>query len=218
MLYIVGTPIGNLSDISSRALSTLKESDYILCEDTRRTKKLCHHFEIPTRLVSYHKFNEKSREEQILEDLKAEKKISLVSDAGMPTIADPGFTLIRKCHDESLSVTCIPGPSAVITALCLSGLDTNAFQFLGFMPKKPGAINRMITQAIEFKGTTIFFDTPHRLMKTLKFFPEDCKLVVIREMTKIYEEIVRGTPGEISAHFAKKSVKGEFVILVEETL
>lgn len=216
MLFIVGTPIGNLQDITLRALTTLKESDYILCEDTRRTKALCRHFEIVTPLLSFHKFNEKSREEKLILDLQAGKKISLVSDAGMPTIADPGFMLIRRCQEESLPITCIPGPSAVITALCLSGLDGSTFQFLGFMPKKPGAIQRCIERAQNFPGTTVFFDTPHRLLKTLKYFPEEARLVVIREMTKIFEEVVKGSPSELIEHFSKKSVKGEFVLLVEQ--
>lgn len=215
MLFIIATPIGNLQDISYRAVATLKSCDYVLCEDTRRTKILCKHYEIETPLLSYHKFNEKSREEKLLSDLKEGKKIGLVSDAGMPLIADPGYVIVKRCREESLPFTCIPGASAVTTALALSGLDTTAFQFLGFMPKKPGAIGRLIERALNFPGTTVFFDTPHRLLKTLPYFPKDSRLVVIREMTKIYEEVVHGSPDELKEHFSKKTVKGEIVLLVD---
>lgn len=215
MLYIIGTPIGNLGDITLRAIDTLKSCDLILCEDTRQTKKLLTHFQIDKPLRSYHQFNEKKQEERIVEELQKGLHIALVSDAGMPLIADPGYTLVQRCRDEQLPITCIPGPSAVITALALSGLNTDHFQFLGFLPKKPGEIKELIAKALSFQGTTIFFETPHRLLKTLGYFPKEAKLVIARELTKIHEEVVHGSPDELKAHFQENILKGEIVLLLE---
>ena len=213
MLYLVGTPIGNLEDITLRALKVLKECDYILCEDTRRTKILLKHYEISAKLISFHRFNEKRREDQTISDLKKGLNIALVSDAGMPTISDPGCEIIKRCHLEEIEVTCIPGPSALLTALTLSGLDGTHFQFLGFMPKSPSKVRKAIASAAAYPGTTIFFESPHKILKHMQYYPEEAHLVVLREMTKIHEEILSGTPIELEEHFTKKSPRGEFVVL-----
>ncbi len=220
MLYIVGTPIGNLEDISLRALSTLKKCNYILCEDTRRTSKLLNHYQITNRLISYHLHNEKRKAKSIIDDLKNGMEVAIVSDAGMPTIADPGCELISLCHDENIKVTSIPGPSAIITALALSGLDGSRFQFVGFIPKKPSKIKKLIDEAIAFEGTTILFETPHRIIKTLKYFPENQIIIIARELTKIHEEIIKGSMEDIKSHMEnnKSSVKGEFVILLNTSI
>lgn len=215
MLYVVGTPIGNLGDITYRAKETLERCDYILCEDTRQTKKLLSHYQIKKQLRSYHLFNEKSQVEKVILEIISGAHIALVSDAGMPLIADPGFTLMERCHSENLRVTCIPGPSAPLTALALSGLSTDPFQFLGFLPKKPGEIKEAIAKAFAFQGTTIFFDTPHRLLKNLSYFPKSTKLVIARELTKLHEEVIQGTPEELKAHFHENPPRGEIVLLME---
>ena len=216
MLTIVATPIGNLGDFSFRGVSALKECDYVLCEDCRVSVKLLNHYEISKKLVSYHKFNERSRSKRTIEDLKSGKNVVLVSDAGMPTISDPGYLLIEECYKEGIIVTCVPGASALTTALALSGLDCSKFQFIGFLPKRPGRAKRAISDAEEYPGVTVYYETPHKLLKHLDYFEEDTFLVVIREMTKIHEEVVRGSPSEIKSHFEKGKVRGEIVILVGE--
>ncbi len=214
MLYIVATPIGNLEDISLRALSTLKNADYILCEDTRRTKKLLFHYEIPTKTFSFHGFNEKQKEEMIVQDLIKGKKIALVSDAGMPTISDPGSMLIQRCQKENISITCIPGPSSIITALALSGLPTTSFQFLGFFPKKNGEIFKAIDKVSAFSGSSIFFESPHRLLKTLKKLPDTLDISIAKELTKIHETVFHGKPSALYEKLEKTSIRGEYVLLL----
>ena len=217
MLSIVATPIGNLEDITLRALSTLKNADYILCEDTRRTKKLLTHYEIHAKVFSFHGFNEKRKEEMVIEDLRQGKKIALVSDAGMPTISDPGSMLIQRCRNENLPVTCIPGASSVITALALSGMDTSSFQFLGFFPKKNGEILKAIDKASHFSGSSIFFESPHRLLKTLKKLPETLHVAIAKELTKIHETVFFGKPSELLLLLENRSIKGEYVLLLQPT-
>ncbi len=215
MLYILATPIGNLEDITLRALSTLKNADYILCEDTRRTKKLLTHYEIHAKAFSFHGFNEKRKEDLVIADLQAGKKIALVSDAGMPTISDPGSMLIQRCRKEGLQVTCIPGPSSVITALALSGMDTSSFQFLGFFPKKNGEILKAIEKASSFSGSSIFFESPHRLLKTLKKLPENLHVAIAKELTKIHETVFQGTAAELLETLKDRSIKGEYVLVLQ---
>jgi 16S rRNA (cytidine1402-2'-O)-methyltransferase len=214
LLFIVATPIGNLEDISLRALSTLKNVDYILCEDTRRTKKLLFHYEIDTKTFSFHGFNEKQKEDMIISDLCKGKKIALVSDAGMPTISDPGSMLIQRCKKEKINVTCIPGPSSIITALALSGSPTTPFQFLGFFPKKPGEIAKAIDKASLFSGSSIFFESPHRLLKTLKKLPETFSVSIAKELTKIHETVLEGSPATLYQKLEKSSIRGEYVLLL----
>lgn len=211
---IIGTPIGNLGDMTPRALEALKEADYVLAEDTRETAKLLAHFGIKRKLVSYHKFNERAREDSVVEDLQRGKKIALVSDAGMPTVADPGAQLIERCHKEELQVTCLPGPSALITALALSGLSYERFQFAGFVPKKPSDIRKTFAEALSYPGLTLFFETPHNLKRSLALLPKDCTVTVARELTKLYEELIQGRPEEILAHFETTPLKGELVLIL----
>ncbi len=214
MLYIVATPIGNLEDITLRALSTLKNVDYILCEDTRRTKKLLTHYEIQAKAFSFHGFNEKSKEDMVIGHLREGKKIALVSDAGMPTISDPGSMLVKRCQKESLPVTCIPGPSSIVTALALSGMPTTSFQFLGFFPKKNGEILKAIDKASSFSGSSIFFESPHRLLKTLKKLPETFNVSIAKELTKIHETLFQGKASTLYELLKDRSIRGEYVLLL----
>jgi len=219
MLYIIATPIGNLDDITLRAIKALKECDLILCEDTRESKKLLFHLEIKKKLLSYHSFNEKEREDEIIDRLKSGETLCLISDAGTPLINDPGATLIQKLLKEDLKFTALPGPCSVINALLLSGMRSERFQFMGFLPKKSGEKRSFVLKALSFHGTSLVFESPRRLLKTLKEIDEiapQVRLAVIREMTKRYEERVSGTPKEIAQHFASKEVKGEIVLVFEK--
>ena|SRR3990167_4115486 len=214
MLYIVATPIGNLEDITLRALSVLKSVDSVLCEDTRRTKKLLFHYEISVPTYSFHSFNERGKENTIITLLQNGKKIALVSDAGTPTISDPGSKLIARCHQENIPVTCIPGPSAIITALAFSGAES-PFQFLGFFPKKPGEIKRILERVNHFPGTSVFFESPHRLLKTLKYIPDTLHVIIAKELTKIHETLFQGSSKELYGKLEKTSIKGEYVLLLQ---
>lgn len=213
MLYIVPTPLGNLKDITLRALETLKEVDVIFAEDTRVTQKLCHHYEISTPLQSYHSFSEKSKVEHLLNILSAGQSIALVSDAGTPCISDPGSFLIQTCHERSIPVTVLPGPNAITTAIVLSGYGEKPFQFLGFFPKKKQA--HALIQSVFYDGVTVFYEAPHRIVKTLSAFPKKTKLTITRELSKKFEERLHGTCDELMAHFASNEPKGEMVLLVE---
>ncbi|HSX12310.1 MAG TPA: 16S rRNA (cytidine(1402)-2'-O)-methyltransferase [Rhabdochlamydiaceae bacterium] len=213
MLYLVATPIGNLSDISLRALETLRASDYILCEDTRRSQVLLHRFEIKKPLKSYHQFNESKTQEKILDDLKKGMQISLVSDAGTPGISDPGALLVLACQKENIPYTLIPGPCAPIHALILSGFKTAPFQFVGFLPKKSSELKHILVQLLHYPGTSICFESAQRVQKTLAILNEldqDRPLAVARELTKIHEECRRGTASELLA----TPFKGEIVLLI----
>lgn len=219
-LYIVSTPIGNLQDITLRALETLKMVDLICAEDTRHTGILLHHYGIKKPLLSYQEYNELQRIPEILDRLKSGQNIALVSDAGTPTISDPGFKLVREAIHQGSPVVSIPGPSSILTALASSGLPTDKFLFLGYLPKKSGHRLKLlhdlslITQTI--KLTAIFFEAPHRLLKTLEELKEvfgDIDIVICRELTKIHEEIRREKILESIKHFEEVNPKGEFTIL-----
>lgn len=215
MLYFVATPIGNLYDLSARALEILSGVDAIAAEDTRRTRKLLTHFGIKTKLFSFHQHNERAGTEKILGKLKEGKSIAVVSDSGMPLISDAGQFLAEKLWEENIKYSCIPGASAVETALVMSGLPTDAYRFLGFVPREKN--NDFISSALSEPITTILFESPKRLLNTLKIiFSIDPlrKLAVARELTKIHEEVTRGAAQEIIEHFSDGEVKGECVIVI----
>ena len=216
-MYLVPTPIGNLEDITLRALSVLKSVDTVLAEDKRNSVKLLNHYGIKTRLESYHAFNEHKVVEQLVERLKKGEKIALISDAGTPGISDPGFLLMRAALEHQIAAECLPGATALIPALVNSGLPSDRFVFEGFLPHKKGR-NKKLQQLAQEDRTIILYESPHRLLKTLtqlaEHLGEERPASVSRELTKIYEETVRGTLLEILRYFEQKSVKGEFVIVV----
>ena len=217
MLYLVATPIGNLGDITLRALEVLKSVDLIACEDTRHSGHLLTHFEIRKPLVSYHEHNEARRTAELIEELAVGKNIALITDAGLPGISDPGHRLLRACIERGLPYTILPGPSAILTALLGSGFPAEAFFYGGFLPVKSGGRERDVRAAMERDVTSVFFESPHRLLKTLdvcaKHFPER-QLCVARELTKTFEEFRIGTAPELLAHYSAKAVKGEIVFLI----
>ena len=216
MLYIVATPIGNLSDITFRAVETLKKVNFIACEDTRHSKFLLDHYGIKKPLVSYHDFSEKKRAPEILEKLKAGQSVALVSDAGTPGIADPGYRLIRAEIDEGIRVEALPGPSPFLTALILSGLPMHSFVFEGFLPVKSGQKRTKLLSFRDEERTVIFYESPHRFLKTLDLMKDalgDIDIVVARELTKKFEEVVREKVSGVISHFLGKKILGEFVIL-----
>jgi 16S rRNA (cytidine1402-2'-O)-methyltransferase len=217
MLYLVATPIGNLADITLRALEMLKSCDYILCEDTRHSHILLHHYNICKPLKSYHKFNEASRAEFILQDLELGKKICLISDAGTPGISDPGVNLVKLCIERNIPMTAIPGPCAAIQALSCSGLPTDRFQFWGFLARKESELKRELQSILAYPGTTICYESSLRLFNVLKLIQAlqpQRPLVVARELTKKFEEIVRGSATALMEHWQQASLKGEIVLLI----
>ena len=217
-LYIVPTPIGNLEDITLRALRILKEVDMVLAEDTRTSANLFRHYEITTKLVSHHKFNEHKSVANIADQITEGKNIALISDAGTPSISDPGFLLTRTCIERGISVECLPGATAFVPALVNSGFPSDKFCFEGFLPQKKGRQKRL-TELAQEKRTLIFYESPFRLIKTLeqfaRFFGQQRLVSVSRELSKLYEENYRGTIADVIAHFKSKTVKGEIVIVVE---
>ncbi len=217
-LYIVPTPIGNLEDITLRALKVLKEADFILAEDTRKTGFLLKHFNIEAKMFSHHKFNEHKTSENVVQHILAGQTGALVSDAGTPAISDPGYLLVKHAVDSGIDVECLPGPTAFVPALVNSGLPNDRFCFEGFLPQKKGRQTKLSILAEESR-TMIFYESPFRLVKTLtqfaEFFGEDRQASVSRELTKIHEENARGTMTELITHFGNKTVKGEIVIIVE---
>lgn len=216
MLYLVSTPIGNLEDITFRAVRTLQEVDLILCEDTRQAHKLLKHYEISKPLKVYHAQNHQKVGASILEDLKNGKTMALISDAGTPLISDPGILLVKEAIEIGIKIVPIPGASALLTALVASGCPTNNFEFLGFIPHKKGR-QTLFKSLVEKKHTVIFYESTHRILKTLKQFQEFCPdkyVVVCRELTKMFEEFVRGTPAEVLEYFENNITKGEFAIIV----
>ncbi len=216
MLYVVATPIGNLKDISLRALEVLKSADLIACEDTRHARKLLSHYDIHVPLLSYYDHNEEIRLGSLLEKLREGKDVALISDAGMPVFQDPGYFLTRALIKENIPFTVIPGPTAAATALVLSGLPPDSFIFEGYLPPKSGQRQRKLRRLSSERRTVLFYESPHRLLSSLKDIREvlgDIEIVVIREMTKKFEEVVRKKVSEQIAHFEKKPPKGEFVIL-----
>ena len=216
-LYIVPTPIGNLEDISLRALRTLREADVIASEDTRHTQKLLTHYNISKILTSYHDFNKEEKAPVLLEWMKEGRQVALVCDAGTPTISDPGYLLINQAIAGGIRVIPLPGPSSILTALSGSGLPTDAFTFIGFLPRKKTARMKIIETLREERRTLIFFESPHRIPAVLKEFFEcyggDRKAVVARELTKQHEEFIYDTLGEIQKR--KWTVKGEITLLIE---
>ena len=216
MLYIVSTPIGNLGDITFRALDTLKKVDYILCEDTRRTKKLLFHFEFGTPLKSFNAFSETRKTEQVIQDLKNGNEIALVSDSGTPLINDPGYFLVKECIKNDITVIPIPGVNAAITALSVSGFNTENFHYKGFLPKKQGRLTKAIEEIKDNEGTIIFYESPHRILKSLKIMNEiipNHNIVIARELTKKFETVYRGSLEDV---LEQVKPKGEFVVIIEK--
>jgi 16S rRNA (cytidine1402-2'-O)-methyltransferase len=218
MLYLVPTPIGNLKDITLRALEVLREVDLILAEDTRNTTRLLNHYEIRRPLSPYHQHNEHKIIKHLTDQMLAGKKIAVVTDAGTPGISDPAFLLVRACIEEGIRVETLPGATAFVPALINSGLTTNRFAFEGFLPLKKGR-HTMLTKLAEEERTLIFYESPMRLVRTLEdlvtYFGAERKCSVSRELTKMFEENARGTVQEMLEHFRQKTVKGEIVIVVQ---
>lgn len=217
-IILVPTPIGNLKDITLRALEELKSADLILAEDTRTTGILLKHYEISKPLQSYHIFNEHKTVQKVIEIIKSGKRIVLVSDAGTPAISDPGFLLVRECLENDIDVRCLPGATAFVPALVMSGLPSDSFVFEGFLPVKKGRQTKL-TQLKEESRTMVFYESPHRIVKTIEnfkeVFGEERRCTVSREISKMFEETVRGTLSEILAIFVAKPPKGEIVIVLE---
>jgi 16S rRNA (cytidine1402-2'-O)-methyltransferase len=215
-LYVVGTPIGNLEDITLRALRVLREVGLIAAEDTRTTRKLLTHFDIHTPLGSYHDFSGPGKTRRLIERL-ADTDVALVSDAGMPGLSDPGYPLIRAAIDAEIPVTTVPGPSALVSALVLSGLPTHAFQYLGFLPRKAGARRRALERVAPGADTLVLYESPHRLVACLADVESVLgprPVAAVRELTKRFEEIVRGSATEVRAHFEQSPPRGEFVLVI----
>jgi 16S rRNA (cytidine1402-2'-O)-methyltransferase len=217
MLYVVATPIGNLGDITLRAIEVLKDVDVVAAEDTRRSGLLLKHFEIKKPFVSYHEHNEAARSAELVERLDRGEKVALITDAGTPGLSDPGRRLIRECIKRELPFTIVPGPSSILTALLGSGFPTEKFSFRGFLPVKSGQRERELRAAAERQETIIFFESPYRLVKTLEACIQimpDRQLCVARELTKKFEEFRRGTAAELLAHYQAHPPKGEIVLLI----
>lgn len=217
-LYVVPTPVGNLEDITFRAIRILKEADLILAEDTRTSGILLKHFEIKNAMMSHHKFNEHQTVAGIVNRIKAGETVALISDAGTPAISDPGFLVVRECVRNGIEVQCLPGATAFVPALVSSGLPNDRFCFEGFLPQKKGRMTRL-TSLQEEKRTMIFYESPYRLLKTLgqfvEFFGAERQVAVCREISKIHEECVRGTLTEVMEHFTTSEPKGEIVVILE---
>lgn len=216
-LYIVPTPIGNLEDITLRALRVLKEVDFILCEDTRTTRNLLKHYEIQNQCIAYHIHNEHQQLGHIIDKIKQSESVALVSDAGTPAISDPGYLLVREAVANGVEVESLPGPTALIPALVNSALPCDRFLFYGFLPHKKGK-QTLLKKMAELDCTAVFYESPHRLLKTLEMmlplFGEERCISISREISKIYEENFRGTLQEAISHFSEKPVKGEIVVCV----
>ena len=216
-LFIVPTPIGNLGDITLRSIKVLKSVDLILAEDTRTSSKLLKHYDIDSPAESFHMHNEHKKLESIINKLRNDTQIALISDAGTPGISDPGFLLVRECINNDVEVECLPGPTAFVPALVSSGLPCDRFSFEGFLPVKKGRTNRLKELSTETK-TMVFYESTHRILKTLNdlsnYFHVESQISVSRELTKLYEETFRGTIKESVEHFEKNKTKGEFVIVL----
>ncbi len=218
MLYLVATPIGNLEDISVRALNVLQKVDYILAEDTRHSQKLLTHYDIQKPLLSLHQHNEEERIAKILSDLKEGKELALISDAGTPLISDPGYLLVRAIREHDLQVTALPGACSAIMALTLSGFHPTPFQFVGFLPKKHGELVERLEELLEYAGTTICFESPERLTATLNALAEcnnDAPVAICRELTKRFEQVVSGPCHEVLAKQKETPALGEIVLLIQ---
>jgi 16S rRNA (cytidine1402-2'-O)-methyltransferase len=216
-LYVVGTPIGNLEDITLRAIRILKEVDLIACEDTRRTQKLLNAYRIRTRTVSYHEHNEMTRAPELIIEMEEGSSIALVTDAGMPVVSDPGFRLVHLAVRHSIPVVPVPGASAFVAALAASGMPVDKFRFLGFLPSKKGERKKALEELKEAPKTLVFYEAPHRLLEMLRDVREalgDREIVIAREVTKIHEEFLRGTISSALERLKKRPVKGEITVLV----
>jgi 16S rRNA (cytidine1402-2'-O)-methyltransferase len=217
-LYIVPTPIGNLKDITIRALDVLKECNVIAAEDTRQTIKLLNHFNIKKQLISYHQHNELTKSEEIINRVKGGEIVALVSDAGSPGISDPGSVIIKKCIEEEVEFEVLPGATAIITALVNSGLDTTKFTFRGFVPRENKERRVLISEIKNHKETLVFYEAPHRIKDTLSFLYEELgnrKVAICRELTKLHEQVVRGLISETIEYFNTNNPRGEFVVVIE---
>jgi 16S rRNA (cytidine1402-2'-O)-methyltransferase len=217
-LYLVSTPIGNLEDLTLRARRLLAEVDLIAAEDTRHTQQLLARYDIHTPLTSYHDHNKEEKAPVLIERLRQGQTMALVSDAGTPTISDPGYYLINGCIAADIPVCPVPGPSAVLAALAASGLPTDAFLFAGFLPRKSGARAKRITQLQPLRETLIFFESPHRigrLLDELQLALGDRRVAIGRELTKLHEEVIRGTLGEVAKQLSGRTIKGEITVVVE---
>lgn len=216
-LYVVPTPVGNLEDMTFRAIKVLKEADLILAEDTRTSGILLKHFEIKNAMQSHHKFNEHKMVESVINRIKAGETVALISDAGTPGISDPGFLVVRECVRNGIEVQCLPGATAFVPAVVASGLPNDRFSFEGFLPQKKGRMTRLISLQNETR-TMVFYESPHRLLKTLtqfgEYFGVDRSASVSREISKMFEETVRGTLAELIEHFTKVEPRGEIVIVL----
>ena len=217
-LYIVPTPIGNLEDITFRAVRILKEADLILAEDTRTSSILLKHYSITTKMNSYHQFNEHKQLQNFINRIEGGETIALISDAGTPGISDAGYLLIRECIKQGIAVECLPGPTALIPALVVSGFPCDRFYFEGFLPQKKGRQTRL-TYLSQLEQTIVLYESPHRILKTVEqcatFFGQERKIAVVRELSKIYEEIIRGTIEEVTLLLKDRAIKGEIVIVIE---
>ena len=220
-LYLVATPIGNLADITHRALDVLTNVAVIACEDTRHTRKLLQHYGISTKTVSYHEHNEQERARQLIQTLREGKDVAVVSDAGTPSISDPGYRLVRAAIDNDLAVVPVPGPSALISALIAAGLPTDEFFFGGFLPARSNARRTRLTDLRSVPGTLVFYEAPHRLADTLKDAYEilgEREAVVARELTKLHEEFKRGRLSGLAEHYSNEEPRGEIVLLIDRTV
>lgn len=217
-LYVVATPIGNLADLSFRAVEILRSVQWIACEDTRQTRRLLAHYGIEARTVSYHEHNEAERSQELLSRLEQGESVALVSDAGTPLVSDPGFRLVRKAAEAGIRISPIPGPSALMAALSAAGLETDSFYFGGFLPRKPGERRRLLEQLSRLETTLVFYEAPHRILETLEDLAPamgERLVVVARELTKIHEEFLRGTPAEVLEQLRQRgAVRGEITLLI----
>ncbi|MET0253846.1 MAG: 16S rRNA (cytidine(1402)-2'-O)-methyltransferase [Terrimicrobiaceae bacterium] len=221
MLTVVPTPIGNLQDITLRALQALREADLVAAEDTRHSSVLLLHHNIKKPMLSLHEHNEASRTAALVEEIAGGRSIALVTDAGMPGISDPGFRLIRACRERGLSVIVLPGPSAVLTALVGSGFPSDAFFFGGFLPVKSGRRRSELERAVSRRETSIYFESPHRLLKSLDVLVEiapDANVCIARELTKKFEEYRRGVPAELRSHYQARQPKGEITVVISPSV
>jgi 16S rRNA (cytidine1402-2'-O)-methyltransferase len=221
-LYVVSTPIGNLEDITYRAVRILKEADWIACEDTRTTRRLLDHYGIETRTISYHEHNETERAPELVERIEQGESGALVSDAGTPLLSDPGYRLVHAAAQAGVRIEPLPGASALLAALVVSGLPTDRFHFGGFLPPKQGQRQRLLESLADEAATLVFYEAPHRILESLEdiaAMPGTREIVAARELTKMYEEVLRGTATEIAATLsARDSIRGEFVILIGKSL
>lgn len=220
-LFLVATPIGNLSDITYRAVQTLRDVDLIACEDTRHTRKLLQHYGIDTKSISYHEHNEQSRSNELIERLQRGENVAVVSDAGTPAINDPGFRVVQAAINAGIEVVSIPGPSALIAALVAAGLPTDEFFFGGFLPAKSGARRARLLELSATQATLIFYEAPHRLAESLNDAYQtlgERQAAVARELTKLHEEIRRGLLSELAQHYANEEARGEIVLLIDRTV